>query len=342
MYLSHTRSKNAVTIFFTDKLPVSISAQSPYFSQIVMGLASGQIENLESLLDKAKMVKTYTKGKFSVAEGQVILNGEALPKTLSNMLFKFIDAGQNTDHLESFWNKLSQNPLDSAKQSLYDWIDANRITIAEDGDFIAYKSIRSDFKDTYSGKFDNSPGKIVEIPREDVDHDRDTTCSRGLHVAQWDYAHNVYGRGNQSITVEVKVNPRDVVAVPNDYNNQKMRVCRYEVIQVVGQPTNTVVYGIEDSAPNIIAEYELPFENIYVANDDVVIWAPTAIEARTVYEDEFGEKPYKLHAYGDGGNYPDLLIEELDYFDIMSVDELLEEYRLEMRDEACVMGNIID
>jgi len=34
--------------------------------------------------------------------------------------------------------------------------------------------------------------------------------------------------------VLVKVNPKDVVSVPVDYNNTKMRVCRYEVISVFG------------------------------------------------------------------------------------------------------------
>jgi Ran GTPase-activating protein (RanGAP) involved in mRNA processing and transport len=33
--------------------------------------------------------------------------------------------------------------------------------------------------------------------------------------------------------LEVKVNPRDVVAVPVDYNNAKMRVCEYVVLSVV-------------------------------------------------------------------------------------------------------------
>ena len=32
----------------------------------------------------------------------------------------------------------------------------------------------------------------------------------------------------------VKINPRDVVSIPTDYNNAKGRACRYEVIGEVG------------------------------------------------------------------------------------------------------------
>ena len=32
----------------------------------------------------------------------------------------------------------------------------------------------------------------------------------------------------------MKINPRDVVSIPNDYDNTKGRACRYEVIGEVG------------------------------------------------------------------------------------------------------------
>jgi hypothetical protein len=35
-------------------------------------------------------------------------------------------------------------------------------------------------------------------------------------------------------TVIVKINPRDVVSIPTDYDNSKGRACRYEVIGEVG------------------------------------------------------------------------------------------------------------
>jgi len=36
--------------------------------------------------------------------------------------------------------------------------------------------------------------------------------------------------------LEVKIDPADVVAIPTDYNNAKMRICKYEVLGVVTTP----------------------------------------------------------------------------------------------------------
>jgi hypothetical protein len=70
-----------------------------------------------------------------------------------------------------------------------------------------------------------------------VDEDPNNTCSYGLHVANWDYAYNNYG-GKSDIMLEVEVDPADVVAIPVDYNQSKMRVCKYKVINVVSQESS--------------------------------------------------------------------------------------------------------
>ena len=60
----------------------------------------------------------------------------------------------------------------------------------------------------------------------------------------------------------LKINPRDVVSIPNDYNNQKGRCCRYEVIDEVPQATsgadnyNTkVVHESSDCDPDIHQQF---------------------------------------------------------------------------------------
>ena len=85
-----------------------------------------------------------------------------------------------------------------------------------------------DFKDKHTKSFNNAPGQVCEIPRSAVDDNPDNTCSHGLHVGGYEYAKDFASGGK---LVLVKVNPRDVVAVPNDYNGQKMRVCRFEVLK---------------------------------------------------------------------------------------------------------------
>ena len=35
--------------------------------------------------------------------------------------------------------------------------------------------------------------------------------------------------------MQVKINIDDIVAIPNDYNGEKIRVCKYEVLREVGK-----------------------------------------------------------------------------------------------------------
>ena len=61
------------------------------------------------------------------------------------------------------------------------------------------------------------------MDRKDVNDDPNQTCSAGLHVCS--QAYGMYG----SRLLLVSVNPADVVSVPIEYKNAKMRVCKYYV-----------------------------------------------------------------------------------------------------------------
>jgi hypothetical protein len=118
---------------------------------------------------------------------------------------------------------------------LFLFLEANEVPLTERGTFIAYKRVRGDFKDIYTGTFDNSPGNVVEMSRQEVDPDANKTCSVGLHVANFSYAHQHYASKDAStdVILEVEVDPSDVVSVPVDYSNSKMRVSKYRVLGVI-------------------------------------------------------------------------------------------------------------
>jgi len=91
-----------------------------------------------------------------------------------------------------------------------------------------------DLVDGHSGRVDNSVGMTVEMPRDKVNPDPNQTCSHGLHVAAPEYVRNHYAG---DVIVECIVNPMDVCAVPNDYNNTKMRVFLYMVTGYANKTT---------------------------------------------------------------------------------------------------------
>ena len=154
-------------------------------------------------------------------------NGDDLPDMFAQKLLSLMRHDMKPVTILNFLEKLYDNPLPSAIEDLLPFCAANDFMLWDDGDILGFKSVTEDFRDHHSGSFDNSPGKIVSMPRESVDSDREVTCSRGLHIAARSYAEGFIANGKLLV---VKVNPTDVIAVPVDYDRKKMRCCRYQSI----------------------------------------------------------------------------------------------------------------
>jgi hypothetical protein len=108
---------------------------------------------------------------------------------------------------------------------------------------------------------DNSIGKIVEMERNEVDDNKDQTCSTGLHFCSQDYLPH-FGNGYDSRVVILKINPADVVSIPSDYNNAKGRACKYEVVGEIGNDgdkiDNAFNKPVQSNASNNIAKPVVP------------------------------------------------------------------------------------
>ena len=122
-----------------------------------------------------------------------------------------------------------QNPSHRAVNELYDFLEAGELPITEDGCFLAFKNVRSNYMDIHSGTFRNQVGDVCEMLRNKVDEDKDRTCSYGLHFCSIAYLPH-FSDSDGGHTMIVKINPKDVVAIPADYNNTKGRTCKYEVV----------------------------------------------------------------------------------------------------------------
>jgi hypothetical protein len=180
-------------------------------------------------------------GEFTVVDGNIYVNGLVAPTALGNKIVKFSNEGLPFKPLIKFATKIQKNPSFRAVNELFQFLEKNDHPITESGNFIAYKRVREDFKDIHSGTFDNSVGTVVKMERNKVNENPNVTCSHGLHVANWDYAHTQFSSHNPStdVMLEVEVNPADVVAVPTDYNQSKMRVCQYNVLGVVDKENSS-------------------------------------------------------------------------------------------------------
>ena len=190
------------------------------------------IPNLINIKEQveAAIQSSATAGKVTIENGEVFYNNKAIHNTLTARIIDMARQGFDIGYMVKFLENLMKNPSYRAVNELYGFLESGSIPITENGTFLAYKKIRNDWTDIHSGTFDNSIGAVCEMPRNMVDEDSSRTCSAGLHVCSYDYLAHFSSDDNDDRVVICEINPADVVSIPADYNNTKMRVCKYTVI----------------------------------------------------------------------------------------------------------------
>lgn len=208
--------------------PISVSNTHPNYAAILLALKEERWDEVKSLINIAHQLKSYvgTGVQVDADAGVVAYNGEELHGTIVNRILTMLEQGFKIDPLVKFLENLMQNPSKRAVDELYGFLEYGKMPITEDGCFLAYKRVRSDYKSVHDGKTDNSIGTVVEMPRNKVDDRSEHTCSYGLHFCSHEYLKSFSG----DKVVVLKINPADVVSIPTDYNNTKGRACRYEVV----------------------------------------------------------------------------------------------------------------
>ena len=239
-YCNHIKTSNSVIMTFTEGKPITIVKEHESFNKVIDLLSQRKFSEAAKMADKTLLIASTDD--FEVIDGRVYIDEEPLPVALSERLVQFIDNDIDYQPLVRFWNKLKTNPAQSAKEDLYAFLEANKVPLTADGDFIAYKYVKKDYFDAHTGKISNKPGSVVKMPREQVDSNRNNTCSTGLHVGAFAYV-NQYGGGNEMRILEVQVSPENVVSVPVDYDHQKMRVCEYMVLKDCTKELLEPLYG---------------------------------------------------------------------------------------------------
>lgn len=241
-YKEHLITPQNITIIFSEGNPSVINRSDCRFDKVLTAIRLRNFDLILGLVDKPTQIMEHTKGKFLVRDGIVVIDSEELPAELSDKLLEFVDQGVDTRPLENFWNNLKRNPSENSRKDLFRFMRANKMPITPSGCFVSYKKVDKDYYDFYTHKILNAPGKVIKFERDAVDSNREQTCSYGLHVAAYEYA-NVHYHGGTGVLLEVEVNPKDVVAVPPDYKEQKMRVCRYRVLGVATNEIGDLLYN---------------------------------------------------------------------------------------------------
>ena len=220
----------------------TVAIDHPNYYKILQSLEKRDADELLELIDVPTSVQNYSDGKIKIQEGLFLYDGLELHTELTDRIMKMMIAGHPFKYMVNFLNNLMDNPSGRAVQEAYTFLENRSLPITEDGCFLAYKSVRNNWTDWYSGQFDNSVGKTVSIPRNRVDDNCEKGCSYGLHAGAIDYVNDYHGNDEGSHVVIVKINPKNVVSVPTDCDCTKIRVCEYEVVDVYEGELEEVLY----------------------------------------------------------------------------------------------------
>lgn len=245
--------KDYVTVFHNG-VTHTVNSTDVNYAALRAAIRDGNWDEVPNLLTPVVSVETFGKGVITVKNGEVLYDGKVLHNSVTQRILDLIQEGFDAQPLMNFLTKLMQNPSFAAVNELYDWLERTSLPICEDGDFMAYKKVRSDYLDFFTRQIPNKPVAamtaeerakypitvndvtveieddvtVVSMPRNKVDDNRNATCSYGLHFCSLSYLPNYMG--GQGRVLLVKVNPTNVVSIPTDYNFAKGRAWSYTIV----------------------------------------------------------------------------------------------------------------
>lgn len=226
------RVETKLTITLPNGHPKTVSEveNKKLFDQTIEYIKSGQWDKIPDLLDTKSAIFNFSDGNFEVVNGVVHVQGKPVPNGLSKKIIAFAKENLPYKPLLKFWDKLNKNPSFYVVNSLYEFLEKNDYPITDDGDIIAYKGVRNDWTDNYTGTILNTIGTTVSMPRNEVDNNPDKSCSNGFHVGNYTFATSYSNNGHM---IMASVDPENVVSMPNAYDFTKMRVCSYSILKEV-------------------------------------------------------------------------------------------------------------
>lgn len=221
-----------INIYMNGKI-YNISPDHIYYDVINDHLFNKEYDKIAEIINKPieKFIKERVSENISIHGNKVYYKDIETKNSITKKIQIFMANGLPIDPLIRFLDNLMKIPDKKVVDGLDRYMEGGIFSMTEDGCFLAYKRVSKDYKDFWTGKISNKIGTIVKMDRRAVDCNNNIMCSYGLHVCAKEYLPHYHG--GWGIIILVKVNPRDVVSIPGDYNYTKIRCCEYKVIQQI-------------------------------------------------------------------------------------------------------------
>jgi len=171
-----------ITIF-TEGKQQTIRATDANFANACVAYEKSDWEALESILNPSiKFNNLYAKyEQIEVKDGHVYVSGEAISSLVAGRILDYLSKDIDCTPVFKFITKLNLNPSKRAVDELYTFLEHKYLPITENGNFLAYKALRSDRP--ADGKLvvvEINPADVVSIPI-DCEFQKLRTCKYKVH-----------------------------------------------------------------------------------------------------------------------------------------------------------------
>lgn len=242
MPVPHMISDKSISVMVDQRFR-TLPRSHPNAEALINAITDGAGEDvIRDLVSVSRFVSLATFGALSLVQdpetGQMTVHhhGVTVRMTIAQRIIDAFQTGAPYEHLLAFLANIKLNPRTDVAEEIYDWVENSELPITDDGCLLAVKLVRGDYRSFHDSTFMNEVGTWVE--EKDVDNNRYNTCSRGLHFCSPGYLPefaSMNGTGRSSGEVDnrvliLKVNPRDVAAIPTDYSFQKGRASGYWIV----------------------------------------------------------------------------------------------------------------
>lgn len=296
----------------------------PNFAAIVAAVESPDEPDADTLRDLFDDVAQAIERKFKRLTDRISVRGETIyldlepvHTSLSEAILSTLQAGEDFAPLVKFMERLEANPNPQSREALYRWLDRRNFTITEDGLVVGYKGVTyngayetgehagepvagsgkghafvngieygattEDGRVTEAAKIPYPIGAVVEMPRSEVDRNTSYECGQGLHVGTYAFAQS-YAAGG--VMLEVHVDPRDVVSVPNSESSSKFRTCRLTVVKELDKVNGGYTTPVRHPDPEPVQFDPEDFEDLDEDYEDEDSYYEPSSEPEIVPEEE--------------------------------------------------------
>lgn len=209
-------------MFATKRQSYTVRPSHPFFHEIKEACQRGDTGGAYRLYAK----KERGESKLVIKGNDLWFDEKKFDTAFAEAYAIAKDHGAGYAAMELFFTNLAANPNPISVEAFTAFMAKTRMPMTDRGTFLAYRRCNNEWTDHHTRSFDNRPGAVCRMKRSDCDAVQSNTCSRGFHIC----AHTYLSNFTSGPDLVVEINPRDVVAVPPDYDLSKMRVSNFRVL----------------------------------------------------------------------------------------------------------------